>query len=354
MFTIFKQSLRRWKWQIIGWGSSLLIVAVYLMWLYKPMLEQQAQLKNLFDAYGKEMLSFFGGAVDIFSAGGYLNFGFFSYIPVAIGILALLLGSGLVVADEEKGTLDLILAHPITRTALFWGRWLALSAALTATLLLTWLGFAVGLPWTGLDTTAWQMLLPHISLLSILILFGTLALFLSLVLPSRTMAASVTGALLVASYLVTSLASVNDKLEQINKFSPMQYYQGGGAVNGLNWSYFVGTLGVALVFAVLAWLLFLRRDIRVSGEGNWRLPFLRPKPAPIRKRETVSVVTHYRTLPPPTRKTAGAMLCSQRFVSSSNIMLGEKRQPTKTGGEKWLASDSVSWAWRPRLPYWPS
>ncbi|MCX7790410.1 MAG: ABC transporter permease subunit [Chloroflexaceae bacterium] len=275
MFTIFNQSLRRWKWSIVGWGSILLIVALYLMWIYKPMLDQQAQLKNLLDAYGEAMLSFFGGAVDIFSASGYLNFGFFSYIPVAIGILALLLGAGLVAADEEKGTLDLILAHPITRTALFWGRWLALVAALSAVLLLTWLGFALGLPLSGLDTTLWELLLPHLSLFSILILFAALALFLSLLLPSRTFAASVTGALLVASYIVTSLAAVNDELAPVNNLSPLKYYQGGHAVNGLDGRSLLGLLAAALVFTALAWLLFLRRDIRVSGEHGWTLSFRR-------------------------------------------------------------------------------
>ncbi len=275
MFTIFNQSLRRWKWQIVGWGSVLFVVALYLMWIYKPMLDQQAQLKNLLDAYGKEMLSFFGGAVDIFSAAGYLSFGFFSYIPVAVGILALLLGAGLVAADEEKGTLDLILAHPITRTALFWGRWLALVAALSAVLLLTWLGFVLGLPLSGLDTTIGQLLLPHISLLAILLLFAALALFLSLALPSRALAASVTGALLVASYIVSSLASVNDKLAPINNLSPLKYYQGGRAVDGLDWGSWLGTLAAALIFTVLAWLLFLRRDIRVSGEHGWTLPLRR-------------------------------------------------------------------------------
>ncbi|MCS6845588.1 MAG: ABC transporter permease [Caldilineales bacterium] len=271
MITVFSQSLRRWKWQIVGWGSVLLVITLYLMWLYKPMLEQQAQLKNLLDAYGKEMLAFFGGAVDLFSPAGYLNFGFFSYIPVVVGILALLLGAGLVAADEEKGTLDLILAHPIPRTALFWGRWLALAVALGAVLLLTWLGFALGLPLSGLDTTVGELLLPHISLFSVLILFAALALFLSLVLPSRTLAASVTAALLVASYVVTSLASVNDKLAPINNLSPLKYYQGGNAVDGLNWGYLLGTLAAALIFTLLAWLLFLRRDIRVSGEHGWTL-----------------------------------------------------------------------------------
>lgn len=275
MITVFNQALRRCKWQIVGWGSILLILALYLMWLYKPMLEQQAQLKNLLDAYGEEMLSFFGGTTDIFSAAGYLNFGFFSYIPVAVGILALLLGAGLVAADEEKGTLDLILAHPITRTALFWGRWLGLVVVLGAVLLLTWLGFALGLPLSGLGITAGALLLPHISLFSVLLLFAALALFLSLVLPSRTLAASMTGALLVASYIVTSLASVNDKLAPINNLSPLRYYQGGNAVDGLNWGDLLGTLAAALIFTVVAWLLFLRRDIRVSGEHGWTLSLRR-------------------------------------------------------------------------------
>jgi ABC-2 type transport system permease protein len=275
MDTVFGQAMRRWRWQIVGWGGSLLVLAVYLMWLYQPMLEQQAQVRALFDAYGEEMLAFFGGTADIFSASGYLDFGFFSYIPVAVGILALVLGSGLVAADEEKGTLDLILAHPVSRTALFWGRWLALLAVLAGTLLLTWAGFALGQPLAELEATAWQMLLPHASLLSVLMLFGTLALLLSLVLPSRAAAASVTAGLLVASYIVDSLAAINDQLAAINNLSPLKYYQGGSALDGLNWGYWLGTMSVTLALAVLAWLVFLRRDIRVSGEGaglqwgNW-------------------------------------------------------------------------------------
>lgn len=279
MLTVFTQAMRRWTWQIVGWGGSLFVLALYLMWLYQPMLDQQAQLKDLFDAYGPEMLSFFGGTADIFSAGGYLSFSFFSYITVAVGILALVLGSGLVAADEEKGTLDLILAHPISRTALFWGRWLALLAALVITLGLTWAGFALGQPLAELDATLWELLLPHLSLLAVLSLFASLALCLSLLLPSRSAAASLTGGLLVASYIVTSLAAVNDRLAQINRLSPLKYYQGGSAVDGLNWGYWLGLAGAALVFAGLAWLLFLRRDIRVSGEGNWGLSFRRARPA---------------------------------------------------------------------------
>jgi hypothetical protein len=31
-------------------------------------------------------------------------------------------------------------------------------------------------------------------------------------------------------------------------------------------------MGLAVLFLLLAWMLFERRDIRVGGEGGWRLP----------------------------------------------------------------------------------
>ncbi len=60
----------------------------------------------------------------------------FSLLPVIVGIFALIAGSGLIASDEESGRLDLILAHPPSRTALFWGRLLAFVGA---TLLSEWI-----------------------------------------------------------------------------------------------------------------------------------------------------------------------------------------------------------------------
>jgi ABC-2 type transport system permease protein len=224
------------------------------------------------EAYGPNFLAFFGGTLDIISPAGYIDFSYFSYIPIVAGIFSLLIGSGLIVADEEHGILDLVLAHPISRTALFWGRFLGFTVVTAGILLLSWLGFIAGLPIAGWDVDAWALLLPHLDLLALLMLFGSLALFLSLALPSRTLAASLTGALLVGSYFVTSLARINNKLDGINTFSPLKYYEGGRALNDLNWEHLLSLLGFTLLFTLLAWLLFERRDVRVSGTGGWKLP----------------------------------------------------------------------------------
>jgi len=108
-------------------------------------------------------------------------------------------------------------------------------------------------------------------LLAELALFGSLALLLSMLLPSARMAGGLVGALLVANFLLVGMANLNADLERIVAYTPLHFYQGGFAVEGVNWGWLGGLMGAALVMAVIAWLLFLRRDIRVGGEHEWRL-----------------------------------------------------------------------------------
>ena len=60
--------------------------------------------------------------IDFVTPSGYLTFSLFSYLPVVLGIYTILAGSGLIAADEEKGTLDLTLAYPISRSVFFFSR----------------------------------------------------------------------------------------------------------------------------------------------------------------------------------------------------------------------------------------
>jgi ABC-type transport system involved in multi-copper enzyme maturation permease subunit len=44
------------------------------------------------------------------------------------------------------------------------------------------------------------------------------------------------------------------------------------ALEDLNWEHLLGLLGFTLLFTLLAWLLFERRDVRLSGTGSWKHP----------------------------------------------------------------------------------
>jgi ABC-2 type transport system permease protein len=275
MKTIFRYRLARYRGQILGWGISLALYGLLMVQFYGTVLDMQEQFEVMIESYPKEIAAFVGGMDDLFSPAGYLDTYIFSLMPLILGIFAVLIGSGLLASDEESGRLDLILAHPISRTSLFWGRLAAFAVATLAVLALLWLGLAVPSRWTPLDVVSLAEIVgPCLSLLGVLIFFGSLALLLSLLLPSRRMAAMAAGILLVGSYFLTALAFLNPDLETVAKLSPLYYYQGGDAIDSFKVTWFVGLLVAAFFFAILAWWRFRRRDIRVGGEGGWQRPSL--------------------------------------------------------------------------------
>ncbi len=274
MSTIFRYTLRRFRGQILGWGIAFALLGVLLVSMYDTFAAQQGQLEDLLKFYPEEFTAFFGDFSAFGTPEGFLGVELLSYMPVILGIFAVLTGSGLLVSDEENGRLDLIMAYPVSRTALFLGRLLAFITATVAILAITWLGLVIPMNWSSIGIGWGKTWLPLLSVLAELLLFGTLSLFLSMVLPSRRLAATTAGLLLVASFFITGLAKINQDLEPIARLSPLNYYQAQDAFHGLNGAWFGGLIASAAIFTALAWWLFQRRDIRVGGEGGWQLPSL--------------------------------------------------------------------------------
>jgi len=284
MWTEFRYTVGRLRGQILGWGIALAVLGLIIVPFYSSFQAQQEQFMQLMENYPPEILALFGSdPAAIATPQGYLQYYFFSLLPIVVGLFAVLVASGLIASDEEGGRLDLILAHPLSRTKLFWGRTAAFAAAAFAVTLLGWLGCVLPLGASTLEVSGGQLALGFVPLLAQIMIYGTLALLLSQLLPSRGLAATVAGLVLVVSYFASSLGSLNESLATIARFLPYEYYQGGEALNGLNGIWLAGLLGASAVLALLTWWRFVRRDVRLAGEGSWRLPW------PLRRRRTVGV-----------------------------------------------------------------
>ena len=126
MFTTLRYTLSSLRGQIIGWGLGVAALGLILIPFYDVFLEEQSGFMEMLESYPPEFLAFFGGdAASIATPEGYLGMYAFSMLPVIVGIFAVIVGSGLLASDEESGRLDLIVAYPVSRAALFWGRTLA-------------------------------------------------------------------------------------------------------------------------------------------------------------------------------------------------------------------------------------
>lgn len=273
MLAELKHTLSRKRGQIIGWAIGVALYGLLMASLFDSIVGIEG-FEEMMAAYPEDIAAFFGGLTAITTPKGYLDIYYFNYMPIIIGIFAASLGAGLVVGDEEKGTLDLIMAHPISRTSLFWGRVLGFLAVMVLILFVGWLSWVLPAQGTSIDLTWIQLLRPFMPMLAQLMLFGMFALLLSLVLPSVRMAGMLTGGILIGNYLLVGLSNLNKDLKAFIEYTPLYYYQGGKAIDGLDWAWIGGVVGVSLVFVLLAWWRFQQRDIRVGGEGGWNLPIL--------------------------------------------------------------------------------
>jgi len=275
LWTTFRYTFQWFRGQIFGWGVGIGSLGLLIVAFYKVFGERQADFMKMIESYPPELLAFFGtDKQGVLSPEGYLGMYGFSFLPIIIGFFAVLAGGSLIAADEERGRLDLVIAHPVGRSSFFFGRTLAFIGGIMSILALGWLGFCVLLNGSSLDITWAEMALPFVSLLAQALIYGSLALMLSMFLPTRNFATVLSGLIMVVGYILSSMASLNPSLDKAARLFPYTYFQGSEAFTNFNLSWLFALIGASFIMFLLAWWRFVRRDIRLSGEGSfrWQLP----------------------------------------------------------------------------------
>ena len=282
LWVTFRYTILGLRGQILGWGLVLAAYGLLIVPMFDVMGSEPGRFQQMMASYPPEFLAFFGADLEsMLTPASFLKMYAFSMFPIIIGIFAVQAGSGLIVNDEERGRLDLIIAHPVGRTPFFFGRLLGLWMASVCIMLLAWLGFCLTLRSSSLHLSWGQMLVPFLPLLMQTLVYASLALVLSMLLPARNLAGMISGAVMVASYFLSSLAFMDTRIEAVAKVLPHAYFQTVFDFQELKLAWLAGLLGVCLVMVLLTWVRFLARDIRLSGEGSWKLPSFRRRKATI-------------------------------------------------------------------------
>jgi hypothetical protein len=146
---------------------------------------------------------------------------------------------------------------------------------LIAILIIAWLGFCVLLPSSSMQISWGKMAVPFIPLFAQAFIYGSLALLLSMMLPSRNTSAACTAVVMVGSYFLSSMSFINDSLDRAARLLPYAYYQGAGAIEKLNTGWLFWLMLASVVMILFAWWRFLKRNIHLSGEGSISFQFLK-------------------------------------------------------------------------------
>ena len=261
---VLMEALRARRRSLLWWSLGLVGLVGLTVAFYPSVRDDQAlndYMKNLPESV---RALFAGGELDIASPAGYLNSQLYALmVPLIFLIFAIGAGAAAVAGDEERGLLDLVLAHPVRRRGYVVQRFVALALLVAALSLLLLAIVAVASRLVDLQIGLDRLLSASTSVWLLALLFGTVALAAGALRPGRTAAIALAAALAVASWLLDGLAQAVDVLDALRPLSP--YYQALGRNplrEGAVWGAWAMLAAATALLALVAAFGLERRDLR--------------------------------------------------------------------------------------------
>lgn len=258
---VFTKALRDGRRSLLGWTIALAAVALMYASFYPSM--RSPEMEAALEAYPQEIME----ALQFdSSAAGYLNGSVFGLLgPALLVVCAIAMGGRAIAADEEAGTLDLLLAHPVSRARVALERY----AALLASLVVVGLGILLALlavrePAQLTGVRVGNLAAGVVQLVLLGAFFGALALALGGLTGRKATVYAVGGAVTVLAYVAHVVGPQVDSLRWTRRFSPFHWYLGGDPLrHGLQLGDCLLLAGGAAVLVALGTWAFTRRDVAV-------------------------------------------------------------------------------------------
>src|SRR5438552_393035 len=260
--SILSKSLRDYRVPMLAWGFGMALFMVAVVGTATP------AVVTAFISFAR-ILSFLGDFYAMNTPEGYITFRYMETTwPLLLSIWPILAGARLVRGEEERGTMDVLLATPEPRARLLLEKVGALAIVLLVIAVLFALGVVGGEAALGgghVDVV--RALLTGLNLSLLAFFFGMVALLISQLTASRRAAAGWASGLLILSVLLNMTGRELSGI-WVQYLSPFYYYN-------LNRPLLPGfpdqplpallPLGLSVLCLVGSTILFARRDIGRSA-----------------------------------------------------------------------------------------
>ncbi len=265
---VFKETLRRhWRGWLF-WTIGIVLTATATVFTL-PDVSALKDYAKIMASLPPALIQAVGGGDAAFFAtpAGYLASQYFGVALVIFAIYGLVLGLKVTTAEEDRGTLDVVLALPIPRRRLVAERLLAYALCAVGLTLLTFLGMwgsLLATPALSIDTGVLFAATINVLPGTLLVLaFTTLA---GTVLRRRSTAVTVSIVFVIGSYFVDFLggAASGSLAASLRVISFFRYYDSTGVMqHGLEWGNIAVLLLATAACVVGALWSFERRDVGI-------------------------------------------------------------------------------------------
>lgn len=267
MFQIILRDLKDRKISLISYCLGALSLAWLYMSIYPSVQASQDQLQKLYSAFPKALYQAFGiQDLVINSPEKFLGLELFSFMwPIIAIFLVVSRAAGSITGEIEKGTLGLYLALPITRTRLYWSKYLSSLLAIVTFVVVSVLGIIpIAVAYNSHVNSSKILSLALVGALFMWAVYS-LSMWLACLFSERSKVYMTVGVLMAAMYAINVVAGLKTGLAWLHHYSAFYYFNTQDILskNTIHSSTLL-FFGVCIVlFSILGMVTFKRRDIYV-------------------------------------------------------------------------------------------
>ena len=199
LHNVFLKTLWDQRWSLPWWTIGLVALAVITL-LFYPFVRDTPLLDELTEWMPEVLLRAF-------------------VVPLVLLAYAIVEGTGAIVGEEERGTLDLLLSNPLTRRRVVVEKFAALMGTTLVLAMALWLGMAIGVAIVEMEISLGRVAKANLSARFLGMTFGA-CLALGSITGKRGLSIGVASVLGFAAYFLNALAPLVKSLEPLTKLSP--------------------------------------------------------------------------------------------------------------------------------------
>lgn len=249
---------------ILWWSGGAVVLSGIVIMLY-PSIAGGPEMEELLDRLPPAVQAMMGEDIDLTTVQGYLNIRLFTFIaPIIFLVYAIGRGTAAVAGEEQRGTMDLLLANPVWRPRIVVEKFGAMLVGLIIIGVGLWLGIVFGALIVGVDLSFSRVAQATVMGVLLGAFHGTLALAIGGGTGRTGLAMGVSAAVAIAGYFLHTLAPLVVWLEPFQVLSPFYFYiEDAPMMQGMNAGHALMLALLSTILLVVAAFSFQRRDIQV-------------------------------------------------------------------------------------------
>jgi ABC-2 type transport system permease protein len=262
---IFVREVRSNLRSLLIWGVIVVLFVAIGVSKFSAYYGNPEMLAILDDMPQAVLTAFSFQAFNLTTISGFFGV-MFTYFALLLSVAAAMWGSDTISKEERDKTVEFSLTLPVTRGRVVTAKALAALVNCIGLLLITWGASVISAGRYHPDSEFYRFLgLLMLAVFIMQLIFLAIGIFLGCAMKQYRRAGSVAVSLLLGTYFLSVISSLNEKLDFLKYLSPFKYFDAGLLLRESRFDVvFVGlSLAIILASMVGAYVSYARRDLYI-------------------------------------------------------------------------------------------